>query len=98
MDTIQKVGNRRVLVDALFWVSYHLVMLRVRVHISDALDWQQLFLPCANLGKVPRKTLTHVLHYPYCTERDENLTVLVQETVSSFQRGLRNPIFNIKLR
>ena len=57
MDTIQKASNRRVLVDALFWVPYHLIMLRVQVCISVTLDQQQLLLPCADLGKVPRDKL-----------------------------------------
>jgi hypothetical protein len=98
MDAIQKAGNRHILVHTLFWVPDHLAMLRVRFRISDTLDWQQLFLPYADLGKVPRRRLALVLHYPYCTERDENLTGLVQETVFSFQQRLRKPIFNIKYR
>jgi hypothetical protein len=96
MDAIRKTSKKHILVDALFWMPYHLTLLRVRVRLSDTLDGQQLFLRCADLGKVPRQSLARVLHYPYSAERDENLARLVQGTVSSFQQRLRSPIFNIK--
>lgn len=93
MDTIRKVNNNHILVDALFWKPYHLTILRVRVRTSDTLE---LFLPCADLGKVSRHRLALVVYYPYSAERDDNLAKLVHGTVFSFQQRLRSPIFNFE--
>jgi hypothetical protein len=98
IDIIRKLRNKRIYVDPLFWGTYHLVLLKVHVSLSDATDWQQASLSCADLGKVSRQRLALVLQYPFHSERDENLTGLVLQTVFSFQQRLRKPIFRIQQR
>jgi hypothetical protein len=96
IDIIRKLRNKRIYVDPLFWKPYHLVLLNVHVSLSDATDWKQPSLSCADLGKVSRQRLALVLQYPFHSERDENLTALVFQTVSSFQQRLPKPIFRIQ--
>lgn len=98
IDIIRRLGNKRIYVDPLFWRTYHLVLLNVHVSLSDATDWKQPSLSCADLGKVSRQRLALVLQYPFHSERDENLTALVLQTVSSFQQRLRKHIFRIQQR
>ncbi|PVH73936.1 hypothetical protein DL98DRAFT_575954 [Cadophora sp. DSE1049] len=98
IDILRKVTNKRIYVDPLFWETYHLGLLKVHVTLSDATDWQQASLSCADLGKVSRQRLALVLQYPFHSERDVNLTGLVLQTVFSFQERLRKPIFRIQQR
>lgn len=98
MSVIRTHPHLRLHVDPLFWTPRHLQLLKVSVSTSVAETTPtRLHRPtcpkCNSCGRAPLGVLGLVLHRPYPTEQDRNLTRLVRSTIESLRTSSGASLF-----
>jgi hypothetical protein len=96
MSIIRTHPHLRLYVDPLLWTPHHIQLLKVSVLVSETTvtrPHRPTCSKCNRCGKVPSSVLNLLQSYPYRTEKDRNLTRLVQSTIKSFRTSSGTPLF-----